>query len=146
MPPGYHDQGPLIAVFTQVSALTECLDRLTNRPGPWHARARRWISPMTTAEAARPDPEGHHDDLSAKDLDGLSLVVPDDARELDTDRELWLTENVLPPVETRGLPGLSRRRRLSLTAGVLIGARCWWWRCPVRSLGCCNKPPRPGRR
>ncbi|HVQ18648.1 MAG TPA: hypothetical protein VMT27_06385 [Actinomycetes bacterium] len=47
---------------------------------------------MTAPRSGRPDPDGHHDDLPVDDLDGLWLQAPDDARELDADRDSWLRE------------------------------------------------------
>ena len=84
---------------------------------------------MTARRSGRPDPEGHHDDLSAEDLDGLSLLVPDDPRALTADREAWLRETAgqQPAEEHRsprhlGFAGgrTSRRRRLTLTAGLVV--------------------------
>ena len=45
-----------------------------------------------------PAPDGHHDDLSLAELDGLTLAVPDDPRELEADRLDWLDEQGSPPV------------------------------------------------
>jgi hypothetical protein len=42
--------------------------------------------------AAPPAPDGRHDDLDAADLEGLALLVPDDARSLDADRSQYLRE------------------------------------------------------
>lgn len=39
-----------------------------------------------------PGPDGHHDDLDADELEGLALLVPDDARSLDPDRTAYLEE------------------------------------------------------
>ena len=47
---------------------------------------------MSGAGHGKPDPEGHHDDLDQADLEGLSLLVPDDARSLDADRLAYLEE------------------------------------------------------
>lgn len=81
---------------------------------------------MSAAGSARPDPDGHHDDLPADDLAGLSFVVPDDARELSGDRDQWLAES---PVEREWTstpqprsPAAARRRRLTITAALLIGS------------------------
>ena len=81
---------------------------------------------MTAPASGRPDPDGHHDDLSAEDLDGLSLLVPDDARELFVERGSWLPEEAdSPPPQPAPPPWRegtrrSRRQRLSLTAGLII--------------------------
>jgi len=85
---------------------------------------------MTAPRSGRPDPDGHHDDLSAEDLDGLSFVVPDDPRELAADREAWLRESAASAPPPTGVPDLrvtdasgppvTRRRRLSLTAGLVV--------------------------
>jgi len=77
---------------------------------------------MTAARSDRPDPEGHHDDLSAEDLHGLSLLVPDDARELVADRDAWLREQGASPLPepSRAPTGLiTRRHRLSITAALV---------------------------
>jgi len=39
-----------------------------------------------------PGPDGRHDDLDADELEGLALLVPDDARSLDGDRASYLDE------------------------------------------------------
>jgi hypothetical protein len=39
-----------------------------------------------------PGPDGRHDDLDADQLEGLALLVPDDPRSLDADRETYLRE------------------------------------------------------
>ncbi len=39
-----------------------------------------------------PGPDGRHDDLDADQLEGLALLVPDDARSLDADRDAYLRE------------------------------------------------------
>lgn len=85
-----------------------------------------------------PDPEGHHDDLTIDELDGLTLAVPDDPRELEDDRAAWLAEErpteprpvhrdpapaEPPPIDltvssARSTP--SRRSRVTLTAAVLV--------------------------
>lgn len=52
-----------------------------------------------------PDPDGRHDDFDAGSLDGLALVIPDDARELDADRLAYLQElrrRASEPVGGRG--------------------------------------------
>lgn len=79
-----------------------------------------------------PDPEGHHDDLTTDELDGLTLAVPDDPRELAVDREAWLAERErdaaspsAPPPPRRSPDGrrpgsAARRSRLTLTAAVLV--------------------------
>jgi len=94
---------------------------------------------MTAPRSGRPDPDGHHDDLSAEDLDGLSLVVPDDPRELAADRVAWLHEQAervarhqppSPPADPRPATdrrplraretAAARKQRLSLTAGIVV--------------------------
>lgn len=55
-----------------------------------------------------PGPDGRHDDLDADQLEGLALLVPDDARSLDADRDAYLRE--------------LRRRRGGRTAGGRIGS------------------------
>jgi hypothetical protein len=81
---------------------------------------------MTPRPAGRPDPDGHHDDLSAEDLDGLSQLVPDDARELSAESDAWRREATqqrqptpFPPA-TRVRRSPSRRHRLSMTAGLMV--------------------------
>jgi len=84
-----------------------------------------------TARSGRPDPEGHHDDLDPQDAARLTLLVPDDASELDPDRLVWLAEDTgAGRVDRRPLPGhrvddvdrpswaRRRRRRLAAVAGV----------------------------
>jgi hypothetical protein len=39
-----------------------------------------------------PGPDGRHDDLDADELEGLALLVPDDPRSLDGDRDAYLHE------------------------------------------------------
>ena len=39
-----------------------------------------------------PGPDGRHDDLDADELEGLALLVPDDPRSLDGDRDTYLRE------------------------------------------------------
>ncbi len=39
-----------------------------------------------------PGPDGRHDDLDADELEGLALLVPDDPRSLDGDRDAYLQE------------------------------------------------------
>ena len=39
-----------------------------------------------------PGPDGRHDDLDADELEGLALLVPDDPRSLDGDRDAYLRE------------------------------------------------------
>jgi hypothetical protein len=39
-----------------------------------------------------PGPDGRHDDLDAFELEGLALLVPDDARSLDADRAAYVEE------------------------------------------------------
>lgn len=69
-----------------------------------------------------PGPDGHHDDLTIDELDGLTLAVPTDARELDLDREQWLREEqALAASKPRErVPG--RRSRLALTAAVIVAS------------------------
>jgi len=47
---------------------------------------------MSGASGQAPDPEGRHDDLDAAELEGLALLVPDDARALDEDRRAYYLE------------------------------------------------------
>ena len=47
---------------------------------------------MSGASGRVPDPEGRHDDLDADELEGLALLVPDDARALDEDRRAYYLE------------------------------------------------------
>lgn len=62
-----------------------------------------------------PDPDGRHDDLDAADLDGLAMLVPDDARSLDADRTAYLREltgrrrSFARGLDTPGAPGQSLR-------------------------------------
>jgi hypothetical protein len=39
-----------------------------------------------------PGPDGRHDDLDADELEGLALLVPDDPRSLDAERDAYLRE------------------------------------------------------
>ncbi|HVQ87649.1 MAG TPA: hypothetical protein VMT88_05645 [Actinomycetes bacterium] len=83
---------------------------------------------MNAPRSGRPDPDGHHDDLSADDIAGLSLVVPPDARELDADRDQWLRESQREPRDdtspifpaTRTVRRRQQRRRLSVTAAIVL--------------------------
>jgi hypothetical protein len=65
--------------------------------------------------AAAPDPDGHHDDLDQDELEGLALLVPDDARSLDTDRLAYYREL---RERARGRPSVVARFRRSLSSGV----------------------------
>lgn len=82
---------------------------------------------MSGSRGPGPSPDGHHDDLPPEDLAGLTLHAPDDPRELAADRNAWLTEEEHgAPDLTAPVPGSwarrreARRRRLALTAGVLV--------------------------
>lgn len=79
---------------------------------------------MSGARGARPGPDGHHDDLLPEDLEGLTLQAPDDASELDADRDRWLQDaRALPPASPlRPLSDrrTARRRRLTITASVVL--------------------------
>jgi hypothetical protein len=92
---------------------------------------------MSSSRGLGPGPDGRHDDLLPDDLDGLTLHVPDDPRELASDRAAWLAEgepddtgaSQLHPSRWSGLPALSRadrraarRRRLSMTASVVLAS------------------------
>jgi hypothetical protein len=76
-----------------------------------------------------PGPDGRHDDLDADELEGLALLVPDDARSLDADRAAYLQElrgrrgDRAPATGVRrGLHGLTGRRlgRFGLSAPVIV--------------------------
>ncbi len=74
-----------------------------------------------------PAPDGHHDDLSLAELDGLTLAVPDDPRELEADRLDWLDEEGAPPVPIPRSPRSTRRpstrrSRLAITAAIVAGS------------------------
>jgi hypothetical protein len=58
-----------------------------------------------------PGPDGRHDDLDADQLEGLALLVPDDARSLDADRDAYLLELRRRRADQGG-PGLARRSLL----------------------------------
>jgi hypothetical protein len=79
---------------------------------------------MSSPRDAGPSPDGRHDDLPPEDLAGLTLHAPDDPRDLDPDRAAWLTEEETgvspPPSGTWAQRREARRRRLSVTAGVLV--------------------------
>lgn len=78
---------------------------------------------MSGPRDAGPSPDGRHDDLPPEDLAGLTLHAPDDPRDLDVDRAAWLTEEetgVSRPSDTWAQRREARRRRLSVTAGVLV--------------------------
>jgi hypothetical protein len=88
---------------------------------------------MSSSRGLGPSPDGRHDDLLPEDLDGLTLHVPDDPRELASDRATWLAEGIpdepvaRDPARLSGPAGSSRadrraarRRRLSLTAAVVL--------------------------
>lgn len=61
--------------------------------------------------AAAPGPDGHHDDLDQDQLEGLALLVPDDARSLDADRLAYYQE-LRARARARG-DGWARIRRLA---------------------------------
>ena len=83
-----------------------------------------------TGPPAHPDPEGHHDDLDPQDAARLTLLVPDDASELESDRLAWLAEDRAAPVDLLDPLDMGRhdgdprkprprpRRRLAILAGV----------------------------
>ncbi len=81
---------------------------------------------MSVPRGAGPSPDGRHDDLLPEDLAGLTLHAPDDPRDLEADRDAWLTEEetglIAPESGTWAQRRQARRRRLSLTAGVLVVA------------------------
>lgn len=91
------------------------------------------LKTMNGARGPGPDPDGRHDDLAPEDLAGLTLHVPDDARELTAEPpppEPPLPKPAPaqpPPDEPRATPPggtwaerrAARRRRLVLTAGVV---------------------------
>jgi hypothetical protein len=66
-----------------------------------------------------PGPDGRHDDLEADELEGLALLVPDDARSLDADRAAYLRE------VRRGRRGATRAdgSPRSLLVRALVGVR-----------------------
>jgi len=63
-----------------------------------------------------PGPDGRHDDLEADELEGLALLVPDDARSLDADRAAYLRE-LQQARSVRVRPDGSRRSLLSRALG-----------------------------
>ena len=68
-----------------------------------------------------PGPDGRHDDLDADQLEGLALLVPDDARSLDADRDAYLRElRARRTAQQRadGLLGRVRRSGSLLRGGV----------------------------
>jgi len=92
---------------------------------------------MSSSRDLGPSPDGRHDDLLPGDLDGLTLHVPDDPRELASDRAAWLAEGdpeetvpgpvrrdpwAGPPARSHADRRAERRRRHSLTAGVVLAS------------------------
>lgn len=80
---------------------------------------------MSGAHGTGPSPDGRHDDLLPEDLEGLTLHAPDDLRDLAADRDAWLDEEIRPAPPAGGTWAArreARRRRLALTAGVLVVA------------------------
>lgn len=79
---------------------------------------------MSGTRGAGPGPDGRHDELKPEDLEGLTLHAPDDASELDADRDRWLEDaQALPPASPLRPPAdrrAARRRRLSVTAAVVL--------------------------
>jgi hypothetical protein len=78
-------------------------------------------------EGVPPGPDGRHDDLVPDDLDGLSLGIPDDPRELTADLERWRREELTDPATDPATPPapvldrqVARRTRLTITAGVVL--------------------------
>lgn len=82
-----------------------------------------------TGPSAQPDPQGHHDDLDPQDAARLTLLVPDDASALESDRLAWLAEEQFElDHDGQRDPGLGRRhvlrhaprprRRLAVIAGI----------------------------
>jgi hypothetical protein len=80
-----------------------------------------------------PTPDGRHDDLAPDELQRLDITIPDDASDLDIDRERWLAEEAFdtadsghttPPTAPtaedswRGARD-TRRRRLAITAAIV---------------------------
>lgn len=86
------------------------------------------LKPMSGARGSGPAPDGRHDDLTPEDLAGLTLHVPDDARELTDEPPtdaVPATEpqaaqpQTIQPGETWAERRAARRRRLTITAGVV---------------------------
>jgi hypothetical protein len=79
---------------------------------------------MSGSRGAGPSPDGRHDDLPPEDLVGLTLHAPDDPRDLAGDLDAWLTEEATgvdaPASDTWADRRDARRRRLAVTAGVLV--------------------------
>jgi hypothetical protein len=67
-----------------------------------------------------PGPDGRHDDLDADQLEGLALLVPDDPRSLDADRDAYLQELRAKRTAQRYEKGLLGRVRRS-GGGLLRG-------------------------
>ncbi len=68
-----------------------------------------------------PGPDGRHDDLDADQLEGLALLVPDDARSLDADRDAYLRE--LRQRQRRSGPGAPPGSRRALLLRAFGGGR-----------------------
>jgi hypothetical protein len=87
---------------------------------------------MNGSRGAGPSPDGRHDDLAPEELDGLTLQVPDDPRALENDPATWDDIPVAGPTTgpTAGPTAAptwadrraARRRRLSLTAGIVAAS------------------------
>ena len=76
---------------------------------------------MSGAQGSGPGPDGRHDDLTPEDLVGLTLHVPDDARELlaESDPSAAAEPPTTPATRTWAERRAARRRRLTVTAGVV---------------------------
>jgi hypothetical protein len=75
---------------------------------------------MSGPRGTGPGPDGRHDDLPPDDLDGLSLDVPDDPRELADDLERWRRGEDRTPDPPFSDRRAARRRRLVITAAVVL--------------------------
>jgi len=68
-----------------------------------------------------PGPDGRHDDLDADELEGLALLVPDDARSLDSDRDAYLRELRAKRDDGTGPTGVLRSFLRRSTGGMRPG-------------------------
>ncbi len=79
---------------------------------------------MSGSRGAGPSPDGRHDDLAPEELDGLILHAPDDPRALENDPATWddVPAPGPPAAPTWADRRTARRRRLSLTAGIVAAS------------------------
>lgn len=91
----------------------------------------RWPGPgrasILTDVSGAPGPDGRHDDLEADELEGLALLVPDDARSLDPDRLRYVEELRVKagrpgpgPAGPPAVPPSGRLSRFGLPASLVV--------------------------